>query len=98
MKKLKIGKKYWHCMFGWCVVTHPTVYGKTLVELECDELEYYSMGHIINSKRDDKDGTHILCTPANQLFKDDKQDIGELLRLKKIALNPKLTFKWEIKP
>lgn len=43
--KNDIGKKVWHRMFGWCVITHPyTPTGKTLVTSERQHIQQYIAG------------------------------------------------------
>ena len=42
--EVEIGKRYYHYIFGWCTVTHPPTKDKVLVDLEADEIEYYTMG------------------------------------------------------
>ena len=92
-KDVKIGKRCYHAVFGWCTITHPANQeNKTLVDLECDELSYYVMGsgyaHYI---RDKKSGRNILYTPISDLFEDDK-NIPSVFHLKRAALNPTLIF------
>ena len=90
-KEIKIGDRLYHAIFGWCKITHPPNPDHTLIDLECDEVEYYVMGKgYVNYKRDNE-GHNIVYVPISELFKDEK-NIPDILHLKKTALNPKLIF------
>lgn len=93
--KIKKGDRLYHCCFGWCTVTHPiNADMKTLVNLECDELEYYKIGYgLVRSERPQKGAEHILYTPISDLYKN-PDHIDSIGKLKEAALNPTLTM-WE---
>ena len=93
---LIIGSRMYHAIFGWCKVTHPANQAKmTLVELEADEIEYNVNGVRKKFYRDKKDNRHTLYTPVADLFPDEAT-VTEEYGLKKLALNPKITF-WKTK-
>jgi hypothetical protein len=96
-EKVKIGERLYHCCFGWCKVTHPpTDDGKTLVDLEADEIEYYTIGKGYNAyKRPKKGEAHVLFTPVSHLYKTEQlAQSDKVAMLRRAATNPKLTF-WE---
>ena len=91
-KKIKIGKRVYHAIFGWCkVYSSVNPENKTLVNLEADEIDYYVMGQGYEHYKRDESGENILYTPIEDLFEDDK-NIPDIFHLKKVALNPTLTF------
>jgi hypothetical protein len=95
--KIKPGKRAYHAIFGWCKIeTPPNSANKCLVNLEADEIEYYVMGQgYVHYKRgeDNTGDRHILLTPIEDLFESEK-DVTDIYHLKKMALNPTLTF-WD---
>lgn len=91
--EIKVGKRLYHCIFGWCKVTHPVNNEKkTLVDLEADEISYYEMGKGYSVyKRDIQTGIHYLYTSIEDLFESD-QNLPKDCLLKQAALNPTLIF------
>ena len=96
-KDIKIKDRYYHAIFGWCVVTHPPAGDKVLVDLEADEIEYYKMGHgYVKYMRDLQSRRHVLYTPISDLLENDESELPKELAIKKMGMNPKLKF-WDSK-
>lgn len=93
-QEVKINNRYYHAIFGWCTVTHPVLTnGKVLVDLEADEIKYYSIGEgYVSYRRDKKGGRNILFTSIEDLLKSDKEKLPRILALKRVAMNPELIF------
>jgi hypothetical protein len=93
--EIKIGKRVFHAIFGWCKIQTPAnTKGECLVDLEADEIEYYVMGKGYVKYKREMDGRlnrNILLTHIDELFISEKE-VTSIMRLKKTALNPKLTF------
>ena len=91
-KDIKIGKRVYHEIFGWCKITHPPNPDYTLIDLEADAVEYYVIGKgYVHYERDKKTGENIVYVPISELYQDDK-DLPPLAHLHRTALNPTLTY------
>ncbi len=97
-RELKVGQRVYHGVFGWCKITHPIDANdvKCLVDLEADEIEYYTIGKGYASySRDKESGLHTLYTPIKHLYESEEQaKIDTINYLRVSACNPKLIF-WE---
>jgi len=90
---IKVGEWLYHVMFGWCRVTGVHVWHQmALVDLEADEIEYYSHVQYVKYTRLEKGARHPLYTSTENLLQDDKEKLSRKLALKKVALNPIITF------
>lgn len=92
-QELTIGKRVYHIMFGWCKITHPVTNetGKTLVDLEADEISYIVDGHR-NTYQRDGNRSHMLYTAINQLFEFEPLKPHPYLIFKKESMRPELKF------
>ena len=88
--QIKAGVRVYHAIFGWCEIVYScTSDGKTIVNLDADEIEYFtkSRGTVV-SNRDKSTGKHHLLTSIDELLEND-QNIPKALASKKIALKAK---------
>ncbi len=92
--------RLWHFAFGWCKLIDVRLKPGAdlvlkefaLVDLEADEIEYYSMGiGNVNYKRN-KDGHHYFTAPLSDFFESEQAELPGILSLKHTALNPKVRF------
>lgn len=88
--QIKPGLRVYHALFGWCEILYPpTKEGKVIVNLEADEIEYFTNSKgLVVSNRDKSTGKHVLLTPIKELLKND-QNVPKELAAKKIALKAK---------
>jgi len=95
--QIKPNTRYYHIIFGWCKTsTLPVKNGKIAVDLEADEIEYYSIGKGYIKFKREADGRHWLITNIDDLIENEGSAWPKMGALKKQALNPHLTF-WDKK-
>lgn len=98
-KEVKVGDRLYHCCFGWCKITHPVSPEdtKVLVDLEADEIEYYTIGVGYKSyARPAKGEAHVLYTPISHLYRSEESaKVDHIAQLRRSATNPTIKF-WEL--
>ena len=94
MRKIKVGDRLYHIIFEWVRVTHPVINGKTLVDIEADEVEYYVMGRGRVRYKRQPDGTNIVFTEVSDLVEGDTVKLTTEQYLRKMSYGCELTF-WE---
>lgn len=87
---LRRGNRVYHFAFGWCKIIDLAA-DTALVDLEAKSVTYYVMGRGYQTFKRTASG-NLLKTPTTDLLESDTSPPGNLLALKKRALNPSIVY------